>query len=44
MEYQKLLNLLDTASDNDLTRFATKNGLKLMTNQEEIPVLTRNKN
>ena len=24
MEYQKIVNLLDTASDNDLPRFVTK--------------------
>ena len=37
MEFQKIVNLLDTTSDDkDLPRFVTKNGLKFMINQEEI--------
>ena len=37
MEFQKIVNLLDTISDDkDLPRFVTKNGLKFMINQEEI--------
>ena len=37
MKFQKIVNLLDTTSDDkDLLRFATKNGLKFMINQEEI--------
>ena len=37
MEFQKILNLLDTIPhDKDLARFVTKNGLKLLINQEEI--------
>ena len=42
MEYQKIVNLLDAGSGNDLPRLVTKNGLKFMINQEEITVL-RNK-
>ena len=39
MEFQKIVNFLDTASDDkDLPRFFTKNGLKLMINQEEIKI------
>ena len=40
MEFQKIVNLLDTNSD-DLPRFATKNGLKFMINQKKIIVLTK---
>ena len=37
MEFQKINNFLDTASDDkDLPRFVTKNGLKPMINQDEI--------
>ena len=33
MEFQKIVNLLDTTSDdNDLPKFVTKNGLKFITN------------
>ena len=42
MEFQKILNLLDTTfDDKDLTRFVTKNGLKFMINQKEIAALTK---
>ena len=42
MELQKVVNLLDTTSDdNDLTRFVTKNGLKFMINQEKTTMLTK---
>ena len=40
MEFQKIVNLLDTNSD-DLPRFVTKNGLKFMINQKKIIVLTK---
>ena len=37
MEFQKIVNLLDTTSDDkDLPRFVTKNGLKFMISQEDI--------
>ena len=37
MEFQKIVNLLGTTSDDkDLPRFLLKNGLKVMINQEEI--------
>ena len=37
MEFQKIVNLLDTTSDDqDLPRFVTKNGLKFIINQEKI--------
>ena len=37
MEFQKIVNLLDTTSDDkDLPRFVTKNGLKFIINQENI--------
>ena len=37
MEFQKIVNLLGTVSDDkDLPRFVTKNELKFMINQEEI--------
>ena len=36
-EFQKIVNLLDTTSDNkDLPRFVAKNGLKFRINQEKI--------
>ena len=42
MEFQKIANFLDTTSDDkDLPRFVTKNGAKLMINQEEITMLTK---
>ena len=42
MEFQKIVNFLDTTSDDkDLPRFATKNGLKFMINQEEIIMPTK---
>ena len=42
MEFQKLTNFLDTASDGkDLPSFVTKNGLKFMINQEEITMLIK---
>ena len=42
IEFQKLVNFLDTTSDDkDLPRFVTKNGLKFMMNQEEITMLTK---
>ena len=40
MEFQKIVNFLDTTSDNkDLPTFVTKNGLKFMINQKEITML-----
>ena len=40
MEFQKITNFLDSASDNkDLPTFVTKNGLKFMINQKEITML-----
>ena len=42
MEFQKIVNFLDTLSDDkDLPRFVTKNRLKLMINLEEITMLTK---
>ena len=42
MEFQKITNFLDTASDDkDLPRFLTKNGLKFMINQKEITMLIK---
>ena len=42
MEFQKIVNLLDTTSDDkDLPRFVTKNGLKFMINQKKITMLTK---
>ena len=42
MEFQKILNLLDTTSDNkELPRFVTKNGLKSMINQKKMTMLTK---
>ena len=39
MEFQKIVNLLDTTSDDkDLPKFVTKNGLKFMINQEKITI------
>ena len=37
MEFQKIINFLDTISDNkDLPKFVTKNGLKFMINHNKI--------
>ena len=42
VEFQKIVNFLDaTSDDNDLPRFATKNGLKFMINQKEITMLIK---
>ena len=42
MEFQKIVNFLDTTSDDkDLPRFVTKNGLKFMINQEKITMLIK---
>ena len=42
MEFQKVINLLDTTFDEkDLPRFVTKNRLKFMISQKKITVLTR---
>ena len=42
MEFQKILNFLDTTSDDkDLPRFVTKNGLKFVINEEEITMLIK---
>ena len=42
MEFQKILNFLDTTTDDkDLPRFVTKNGLKFMINQKEITMVTK---
>ena len=42
MEFQKIVNFLDTTSDDkDLPRFVTKNGLKFMINQKKITTLTK---
>ena len=42
MEFQKIVNLLDTTSvDKYLPRFVAKNGLKIMTNQEKITMSTK---
>ena len=42
MEFQKVVNFLDTTSDNkDLPTFVTKNGLKFMINQKEITMLIK---
>ena len=36
MEFEKIVNFLDTNSDENLPRFVAKNGLKLMINQKKI--------
>ena len=37
MEFQKIVNFLDTTSDdNNLPKFVIKNGLKFMINHKEI--------
>ena len=42
MEFQKIVNLLDTtSSDKDLPRFVTKNGLRSIINQKKITVLAK---
>ena len=42
MEFQKVVNFLDTTSDNkDLPRFVTKNELKFMISQKEITMLIK---
>ena len=42
MEFQKILNFLDTTSDDkDLPRFVTKNRSKFMINQKKITTLTQ---
>ena len=42
MQFQKIVNFLDTTSDNkDLPTFVTKNGLKFMINQKEITMLIK---
>ena len=42
MEFQKIVNFIDTTSDNkDLPTFVTKNELKFMINQKEITMLIK---
>ena len=42
MEFQKIVNSLDTTSDNkDLPKFVTKNGLRFMINHKEIMMLIK---
>ena len=42
MDFQKIANFLDISPDyKELPKFATKNRLKSMTNQEEITMLTK---
>ena len=42
MEFQRILNFLDTTSDDkDLPRFVTKNELKFMMNQKKIITQTK---
>ena len=42
MEFQKIVNFLDTTSDNkSLSKFVTKNGLKFMINYKEITMLIK---
>ena len=42
MEFQKIVNLLDTNSDDkDLPGFFPKNRLKFIINQEKITMLTK---
>ena len=40
MEFQKIVNFLNTNFNEDLPSFLLKNGLKYMINQEEITMLT----
>ena len=43
MEFQRILNFLDTTSDDkDLPKFVTKNELKFMMNQKKIITQTKN--
>ena len=43
-EFQKVVNLFDTTSDDkDLPGFVTKNGSKVMINQEEIVTMSTKK-
>ena len=42
MEFEKMINLLDTTSDNkDLHRFATKKWIEVYEQSEKITVLTK---
>ena len=42
MKLQKIVNFIDTASDNkDLPTFVTKTGLKFTINQKEITMLIK---
>ena len=42
MEFKKIINFLDTTSDNkDLRRFVTENGLKFMIHYKEILTQTK---
>ena len=42
MEFQKIVNFLDTTSDNkDLPKFVTKNGLKFMINHKKMMMLIK---
>ena len=42
MEFQKIVNLLDTTfDDKDLSGFVPKNRLKFIINQEKIAMLTK---
>ena len=42
MEFQKIVHLLDTTSDDiDFLQFALKNGLKFMTNKGKIKMWTK---
>ena len=42
MEFQKIVNFLDTTSDDkDLPRFVTKNGFKFVIIQKGIKMLTK---
>ena len=42
MEFQKIVNFLDTTSDDkDLPRFVTKNGLKFLISQKKITMLIK---
>ena len=42
MEFQKIVNFIDTTSDKiDLRKFVTKNGLKFLINHKEITMLIK---
>ena len=42
MEFQKIVNFIDTTSDNkDLTMLVTTNGLKFMINHKEVTLLIK---